>query len=103
MHMQRAVIRSQWQEGDRSLIRRMGQESTFLNRKNEQFLSATPLKNGGSARVDSQSILPRSPPTCNTFYRRLSSHALHPLKSCSCRSGSPSPPEVLSMSSKEYT
>jgi hypothetical protein len=31
MDMQRAVKRSQWQEGDRSLIRRMGQASTFLN------------------------------------------------------------------------
>jgi len=88
MNIQSAVKRSQWQESDRSPIRRMGQESTFLNNKNEQFRSATPLGNGGSARVDSQSILPRSPPTCNTFYRRLSLHALHPLKSCSCRSGS---------------
>lgn len=74
--MQRAVIRSQRQEDDRSPIRRMGRESAFLNNNNERFRSAAPLKNGGSARVDPRRILPRSHPACNTFYRRLSLHAL---------------------------
>ena len=120
MKMQRAVKRSQLQEGNRSLIRHMVQESTFLNNEFEpsrqsgclsegltppyrrrffsqsgprlfatilahtlhRFLAAThvskrPSISGYSVRFDSQSGLPPSPATCNTFFRRLSLHALH--------------------------
>lgn len=57
---------------------------------------------GYSARVDSQSGLPHSPATCNTYFRRLSLHALHATRglflpewvtfslprSCPCRASS---------------
>lgn len=50
MKIQRAVQRSQWQEDDRSLIRHMGQASTFLNDANEQpdrkFLFSLPIQEG---------------------------------------------------------
>lgn len=55
MNIQRTVKRSQWQEGDRSLIRHMGQGSTFLNNFPPEVLSMsskyyTSLSAGGAIR-----------------------------------------------------
>jgi hypothetical protein len=92
--MQRAVKRSQWQEGDRSLIRHMGQASTFLNNNNEQFRSATPLKNGSSAF------------TCDMHYflsAFIPAFIAHHARLVPAGVGHLLPPEELSMSSKQYT
>ncbi len=122
MNIQRAVKRSQWQEGDRSPIRHMGSASTlflfptrakgFRNHPGACLTSVSgagprfkrPSTSGYSVRVDLQSGLPPSPATCNTFFRRLSLHSMHAMQG----SFPPKwiiilPPEELSVSSKQYT